>query len=150
MKTIRNVTKLFPAIILGAALAWATLPARAVDYINVPSDLASVVNGTSNSVSGTAFEIVPNKDYGIAPCFAAAGNGTSNVIYGFHLRIGTNWTTICPVYSTNSANNSTAVVGWTPIYRTNLIGASALRLGQVITTQTNAVTTTQIPIDALK
>lgn len=121
------------------------VPVRA-DEINVSSELASVINGTSNSTAGTEFKLTV-ADWVLVPRFVAAGVGTSNVTFGVNLRLGTNWTTTLPLSLTAACNGTTAVVG-SPVYvaRSNLVGVSALRLDQIITTQTNAVTISGLSI----
>lgn len=127
-------------ILLVLLLVASLVMATRADEIDISTNLASVVNGTSNSTSGAEYRLPYVSDYVLVPRITAAGVGTSNVTFGLNLRVGRDWTTTLPITVTVAANGTNSVVAYSYLNHTNLIGVSALRLDQVVTTQTNAVT----------
>lgn len=110
--------------------------------ITIPGDLSWVTTATSNSTSGTAFDIPQNTDLIITPTVHASGASTSNVVYGFDLTLdGTTWTTTAPIQGTiGPLKGATPITGFIYVNRTNLTGAKQLRLGQVSTTSVATIT----------
>ncbi len=109
--------------------------------ITIPGDLTWVTTATSNSTSGTAFDIPQNTDLIFYPTVHASGASTSNVTYGFDLTPdGTNWTTSHPVSGIVVLTGATSATGYIYISRTNLTGAKQLRLGSVSTPSVATIT----------
>lgn len=119
------------------------------DQIPVASGLAAVSNATAVA-TGTAYGLTAKTDYTIVPYLSAAAAGTSNTVYGFDMQYGTNWTTDQPLTVTVANNGTTNVVHRVVFMSTNFLGASAIRLDSVVTTQTNLVTTGGIDIEPVR
>jgi hypothetical protein len=160
MKTLSS--RLFITILTAGAIL-AALPALADPQTSVPVPIAvnmlSVSNATANA-SATNVYYTPqtgvyttNGDYSvpvtqnaqliIQPMLQAANTGTSNYISFWDLDVigsgDTAFSTTYPIIITNVLNGTNLVVGYTVINWTNVTGAVRLRLDQVSTTQTNAV-----------
>ena len=148
---ITKLTKIMGSVMVGALVVigfWARAAQWQAAGINVAAALATVAsNSTSGPTNaGTPFLVPQNVGMTIEALFTAAGVGTSNVIFSFNATAdGTNWTTTLPLSFTNSCNGSNvAVVGWNYFTALQLDPWQKIRLDQISTTQTNAVTITAV------
>jgi hypothetical protein len=128
MKTLLAVAVTAAALVLGAAVQ----ASPGWDNGTLTNTLSVISNATSTVVQSQPYWVSPGADLAVFPRFNGTGN--TNIVFGFDVYDGQNWSTTQPLAATNSCNYGTNVTGMAIFTKAQLVGVQQIRWDYTQTT----------------